>query len=48
MPRILYVEDNEDNVYMLRRRLTKLGYEMIVAGDGARGVEAAQREAARC
>lgn len=44
MPRILYVEDNEDNVYMLRRRLAKHGYEMIVAGDGAQGVAAAQRE----
>ena len=44
MPRILYVEDNEDNVYMLRRRLAKHGYEMIVAVDGAKGVEAALRE----
>lgn len=44
MPRILYVEDNEDNVYMLRRRLAKLGYEMIVAEDGEKGVAAAERE----
>jgi CheY-like chemotaxis protein len=44
MPRILYVEDNEDNVYMLRRRLAKHGYDMIVAEDGAKGVEAARRE----
>ena len=44
MPKILYVEDNEDNVYMLRRRLAKHGYEMIVAQDGAKGVEAAIRE----
>jgi two-component system, cell cycle response regulator DivK len=44
MPRILYVEDNEDNIYMLRRRLTKLGYDMIVAEDGAKGVEVATRE----
>ena len=44
MPRILYVEDNEDNVYMLRRRLEKHGFEMIVAEDGAKGVEAARRE----
>jgi len=44
MPKILYVEDNEDNVYMLQRRLAKHGYEMVVAGDGARGVEAARRE----
>ena len=26
MPRILYVEDNEDNVYMLRRRLERQGH----------------------
>jgi len=44
MPKILYVEDNEDNVYMLQRRLAKHGYEMVVAGDGAEGVEAARRE----
>jgi CheY-like chemotaxis protein len=44
MPKILYVEDNEDNVYMLQRRLAKHGYEMVVAGDGAQGIEAARRE----
>jgi two-component system cell cycle response regulator DivK len=44
LAKILYVEDNEDNVYMLRRRLARHGYEMIVAEDGAKGVEAATRE----
>jgi len=44
MPKILYVEDNEDNVYMLRRRLAKLDFEMIVADDGEKGVAAAERE----
>jgi CheY-like chemotaxis protein len=44
MPRILYVEDNEDNVYMLRRRLAKHDFEMIVAEDGEKGVAAAERE----
>jgi CheY-like chemotaxis protein len=44
MPRVLYVEDNEDNVYMLRRRLAKHGYDVIVAEDGEKGVAAAQRE----
>ena len=44
MPKILYVEDNEDNVYMLQRRLAKHGYEMVVAGDGAQGIEAARHE----
>ena len=44
MTRILYVEDNEDNVYMLRRRLERKGIEVIVASDGAQGIAAAQRE----
>ena len=44
MPRILYVEDNEDNVYMLVRRLARHGYEVLVAENGANGVEAARRE----
>jgi CheY-like chemotaxis protein len=38
------VEDNEDNVYMLRRRLEKHGHQMMVAEDGAQGVVAAERE----
>jgi len=44
MPKILYVEDNEDNVYMLRRRLAKHDFEMVVADDGEKGVAAAERE----
>ena len=44
MATILYVEDNEDNVYMLVRRLRRHGFEVIVAGDGAQGVEAVRRE----
>jgi two-component system, cell cycle response regulator DivK len=44
MTRILYVEDNEDNVYMLVRRLRRHGFEVVVARDGAQGVEAARRE----
>ena len=44
MTTILYVEDNEDNVYMLVRRLRRHGFEVIVAGDGAQGMEAARRE----
>jgi CheY-like chemotaxis protein len=44
LPRILYVEDNEDNVYMLVRRLARHGYEVLVAENGANGVDAARRE----
>ena len=42
MTKILYIEDNEDNVYMLSRRLGRRGYEVVVAGDGAQGVEMAR------
>jgi two-component system, cell cycle response regulator DivK len=44
MPRILYVEDNEDNVYMLTRRLTRQGFEVLVAADGEQGVAMARSE----
>ena len=42
--KILYVEDNEDNVYMLKRRLSKLRCEVVIAGDGAQGVAMANAE----
>jgi len=44
MTKILYVEDNEDNVYMLSRRLRRRGFEVIIAGDGAQGIELARSE----
>jgi two-component system cell cycle response regulator DivK len=44
MTRILYVEDNEDNIYMLTNRLQRKGYEVIVAKDGVQGVEMTRRE----
>jgi two-component system, cell cycle response regulator DivK len=44
MTRVLYVEDNDDNIYMLRRRLERKGIEVIVAGDGEQGIAAAARE----
>jgi two-component system, cell cycle response regulator DivK len=41
--RILYVEDNDDNVYMLKMRLELLDeFEVLVAEDGERGVAAAK------
>ena len=43
--RILYVEDNEDNVYMLVRRLKRKGYEVVVAADGVKGLEMARTDA---
>jgi two-component system, cell cycle response regulator DivK len=44
MAKILYVEDNEDNVYMLTRRLERSGFEIVVARDGEQGVAIAQAE----
>jgi two-component system, cell cycle response regulator DivK len=41
MPKILYVEDNEDNVYMLKRRLERAGFEVLVAPDGEQGLAVA-------
>jgi len=41
MTKILYVEDNEDNVYMLKRRLERAGFEVVVAPDGEQGLAAA-------
>jgi CheY-like chemotaxis protein len=35
---ILYVEDNEDNVYMLKRRLERKGYQLHIAYTGEEGV----------
>ena len=42
--KILYVEDNEDNIYMLKSRLIRAGYTVVVAADGAQGVAMAASE----
>jgi CheY-like chemotaxis protein len=45
MAKLLYVEDNDDNVYMLKMRLELLGeFEVLVAEDGAKGCEMATAE----
>ena len=41
---ILYVEDNDDNVYMLKNRLSRAGFTVIVATSGAQGVAMAASE----
>ncbi len=38
MSRILLVEDNEMNRDMLSRRLTRKGYEVVIAMDGGQGL----------
>lgn len=43
MARVLLVEDNELNRDMLSRRLIKAGYEVVMAFDGAQGVEMARQ-----
>ena len=44
MTKVLYVEDNEDNVYVLKSRLTRRGYTVLVAPDGAQGAAMAATE----
>jgi two-component system cell cycle response regulator DivK len=45
MPKILLVEDNEMNRDMLSRRLARKGYEVVLAVDGAQGLQMAGSEA---
>ena len=42
--KILYVEDNEINRDMLSRRLTRRGYEVIMAFDGQAGLDMMKSE----
>ena len=42
--KILYVEDNDDNIYMLERRLKRSGFSVTIARDGAQGVAMAAAE----
>ena len=42
--KILYVEDNDDNVYMLKNRLLRAGFSVVVATDGAQGIAMATSE----
>ena len=45
MPRLLLVEDNEENRDGLSRHLRRKGFEVLVAVDGRQGVEAARTAA---
>ena len=42
--KILYVEDNEDNIFMLENRLRRAGHTVVIANDGAQGVAMASSE----
>ena len=40
MIKVLYVEDNDDNLYMLKMRLELLGdFEVVAAEDGEKGLQ---------
>ena len=42
--KILYVEDNDDNIYVLQKRLGRAGFDVVIARDGAEGVTLANAE----
>ena len=45
MVKVLYIEDNDDDVYMLKMRLELLGnFEVLTAQDGEKGCEVAAAE----
>ena len=44
MAKLLYVEDNEMNRDMLSRRLSRRGYEIIMAFDGQAGLDMMRSE----
>lgn len=44
MIRLLYIEDNDNNAYMLSQRLKRRGYSVALAPDGRAGLDAVARE----
>lgn len=42
--KILYVEDNDDNIYVVKNRFTRAGFTVLVATDGEQGVAMAAAE----
>jgi two-component system, cell cycle response regulator DivK len=45
MPRLLIIEDNDENRDALARRLQRRGFEVVTASDGEQGVAMAKSEA---
>lgn len=44
MKKVLVIEDNADNLRLITYALQRAGYEVVAAGTGEEGVEAAVRE----
>jgi CheY-like chemotaxis protein len=44
MKKLLYVEDNDDNIYMLSNRLQREGFVVVIARNGSEGVQLAHNE----
>ena len=44
MPRLLIVDDNEQNRDMMSRRLQRRGFDVLLANDGRAGVDMARAE----
>jgi two-component system, cell cycle response regulator DivK len=42
--KILYVEDNDDNIFVVNRRLGRWGHTVLIARDGRQGLAMAQSE----
>ena len=42
--KILYVEDDDDNIYVVKNRFTRAGFTVLVATDGEQGVAMAATE----
>jgi CheY-like chemotaxis protein len=42
--KILYVEDSDDNIYVIKTRLTRAGFTVVIAMDGSQGVAMAATE----
>ena len=42
--RILYIEDNDDDVYVMRTRLGRAGFTVLVAADAEQGLDMAAAE----
>ena len=44
MAKILYIEDNPDNMQLVQRVITALGHQFLWAADGLSGIRTAQQE----